>query len=199
MTPLKSVLKHIALLSLGVAAVAHAQPADRGAAPIVVLQTSQGDIVLQLDREHAPLSVTNFLRYTCEGHYDGTVFHRVIPGFMIQGGGYDASLNDRPRHAPIKLESGNGLSNLRGTVAMARLHAPDTADSEFFINLVDNPKLDLSPSRGPGYAVFGRVVTGMETVDRIAALPTAEVNEDFADVPVDTVLIRKASSQSCHE
>ncbi|HZR37268.1 MAG TPA: peptidylprolyl isomerase [Nevskia sp.] len=163
--------------------------------PRVLLQTSQGNITLELDREHAPLSVDNFLAYVKEGRYDGTVFHRVVPGFVIQGGGYGPDLKDRPRHPPIPLESHNGLSNLRGTLAMARDTAPDTADAEFYINLVDNLKLNPHPEipgREYGYAVFGRVVDGMEVVDRIAALPTHAVSEDFGNVPLETVLIRKA-------
>ena len=163
--------------------------------PRVLLQTSQGDITLQLDREHAPLSVDNFLVYVKEGRYEGTVFHRVVPGFVIQGGGYDAELKDRPRHAPIKLESHNGLSNLRGTLAMARDSAPDTADCEFYINLVDNLKLNPHPEipgREHGYAVFGKVVDGMDVVDRIAALPTHAAGEDFPTAPIEPVLIRRA-------
>jgi peptidyl-prolyl cis-trans isomerase A (cyclophilin A) len=163
--------------------------------PEVLLQTSQGDITLELDREHAPLSVDNFLAYVKEGRYDGTVFHRVVPGFVIQGGGYDAELKDRPRHPPIKLESHNGLSNLRGTLAMARETAPDSADCEFYVNLADNLKLNPHPEipgRENGYAVFGKVVAGMQVVDRIAALPTHAAGEDFPTAPVEPVLIVRA-------
>jgi len=183
----------LTLAAAGCATLLPAPPPDPH--PRVLLQTSQGDITLELDREHAPLSVDNFLVYVKEGHYDGTVFHRVVPGFVIQGGGYGADLKDRPRHAQIKLESHNGLSNLRGTLAMARDAAPDTADAEFYINLVDNRKLDPHPEipgRENGYAVFGHVSQGMEVVDRIAALPTHAVNDDFSNVPLETVLIRKA-------
>lgn len=186
-------------LSLTAAGCALLQPQDPQY-PQVLLSTSQGDIKLELDREHAPLSTANFLQYVCEGHYDGTVFHRVVPGFVIQGGGYDAALQDRPRHRQIKLESGNGLSNLRGTLAMARDAAPDTADAEFYINLVDNLKLDPHPEipgREHGYAVFGKVVEGMEVVDRIATVQTHAVNEDFANAPVEPVVIRKARSRAC--
>ncbi|MDB5974312.1 MAG: hypothetical protein JWR07_1072 [Nevskia sp.] len=201
-TLFKSALKFGALLCLGliVSGCALMGPRDPQH-PRVLLQTSQGDITLELDRDHAPLSVDNFLRYACEGHYDGTVFHRIVPGFVIQGGGYNVDLSDRPRHPQIKLESGNGLSNLRGTLAMARDMEPDTADAEFYINLVDNLKLNPHPEipgRGHGYAVFGRVVEGMDVVDRIAALPTHAVNDDFSNVPLEPVLINKAKSASCH-
>ena len=197
----KAALKLAVLLGLALAASGCAlfTPQDPRH-PQVLLKTSQGEIKLELDREHAPISVDNFLRYACEGRYDGTVFHRIVPGFVIQGGGYDAELNDRPRHAQIKLEAGNGLSNLRGTLAMARDLAPDTADAEFYINLADNRKLDPHPEipgREHGYAVFGRVIEGMEVVDRIAALPTHAVNEDFANVPLQPVLIRKAKTRAC--
>lgn len=186
------------LLALGAAGCATVPPPDPR--PQVVLNTSEGDITLQLDRVHAPISTDNFLRYVCEGHYDGTTFHRVVANFVIQGGGYDAELKDRPRHAPIKLEAGNGLSNLRGTLAMARDSAPDTADAEFYINLVDNLKLNPHPEipgREHGYAVFGQVVEGMNVVDGIAAEPTHRVNDDFLNVPDHTVVINKARSPAC--
>jgi cyclophilin family peptidyl-prolyl cis-trans isomerase len=190
-----SLLKRLLPLLLSLAAgCALLEPAP-DPHPRVLLQTTQGDITFELDREHAPISVDNFLAYVKEGRYEGTVFHRVVPGFVIQGGGYDAELKDRPRHAQIKLESHNGLSNLRGTLAMARDMAPDTADCEFYINLVDNLKLNPHPEipgREHGYAVFGKVVAGMEVVDRIAALPTHAAGEDFPNAPVETVLIRKA-------
>lgn len=190
-----NVLKRFALLCLCLVASGCAMLEPESPHPRVLLQTSQGDITLELDREHAPVSVKNFLVYVKEGRYENTVFHRVMPGFVIQGGGYDVDLKDKPRHGQIKLESHNGLSNLRGTLAMARDAAPDTADAEFYINLVDNLKLNPHPEipgRELGYAVFGRVVEGMEVVDRIAALPTHAVNEDFANVPVEPVIIRKA-------
>lgn len=189
------------LLCLSAAGCALLQPAP-DPHPRVLLQTTQGDITLELDREHAPISVDNFLAYVKEGRYDGTVFHRVVPGFVIQGGGYDTDLKDRPRHGQIKLESHNGLSNLRGTLAMARDTAPDTADCEFYINLVDNLKLNPHPEipgRENGYAVFGRVLAGMEVVDRIAALPTHAAGEDFPNAPVETVLIGKAVLLPGHE
>ena len=187
------------LLAFGAAGCATVPPPP-DPHPQVVLDTTQGDITLQLDRVHAPISTDNFMRYACEGHYDGTTFHRVVANFVIQGGGYDVDLKDRPRHPPIKLEAGNGLSNLRGTLAMARDAAPDTADAEFYINLVDNLKLNPHPEipgREHGYAVFGQVTDGMDVVDRIAAEPTHKVSDDFANVPDPPVVIRKASSRAC--
>jgi len=163
--------------------------------PHVRLKTSEGDIVLALDAEKAPVTVENFLRYVREGYYAGTIFHRVIPGFMIQGGGLDGSLKDKTegQHPSIKNESENGLKNETGTVAMARTSVPDSATSQFFINVKDNAFLDRSQARdGVGYAVFGRVVEGMETVRRIEAKKTTSQGT-FRDVPVDTVSILEAS------
>ncbi len=134
----------------------------------VKLATSAGDIVVELDASKAPKSVANFVEYVKAGHYNGTVFHRVIDSFMIQGGGMAADLREKPTRAPIPLEAGNGLSNLRGTLAMARTGAPDSATSQFFINVVDNPRLDTA---GGGYAVFGKVVDGMDVVDKIRLVP----------------------------
>ena len=161
----------------------------------VRLATSAGDIVLELDAAKAPKTVANFLRYVHEGHYDGTIFHRVIDGFMIQGGGMTPDLREKPTHAPIPLEARNGLLNQRGTVAMARTAAPDSATAQFFINLTDNAFLDAANSRdGNGYAVFGRVVQGMDVVDRIRALPTHDVGP-YQNVPVKPVIIRKATEE----
>ena len=159
--------------------------------PKVELVTSAGTIVVQLDAQRAPKTVANFERYVNEGFYAGTVFHRVIPGFMIQGGGFTASMQQKPTHAPIALESQNGLRNLRGTIAMARTMDPNSATSQFFINLVDNPSLDFPQPDGHGYAVFGQVVSGMDVVDRIAAVATHTVGP-YANVPVKPVLIEKA-------
>ena len=138
----------------------------------VKLSTSMGDVTLQLEREKAPKTVDNFLQYVRAGHYNGTIFHRVIDGFMIQGGGYKADhkgeISEKPTREPIVLESRNGLSNLRGTVAMARTGIPDSATAQFFINVNDNTMLDQAQSRdGHGYAVFGKVVEGMDVVDKI--------------------------------
>ena len=159
----------------------------------VRLTTSAGDIMLELDAEKAPKTVANFVQYVRAGHYDGTVFHRVIETFMIQGGGYTADLSEKPVRAPIALESRSGLSNLRGTVAMARTGVPDSATSQFFVNVVDNPFLDQANSRdGHGYAVFGKVIAGMDVVDKIRALPT-QPQGPHQNLPVAAVTIRKAT------
>lgn len=159
----------------------------------VRLSTSAGDIVLELDREKAPRTVENFVQYVRAGHYDGTQFHRVIDGFMIQGGGYQADMSEKPTRSPIALESRNGLHNLRGSIAMARTANPDSATAQFFINLTHNAMLDQPTSRdGHGYAVFGRVVEGIEVVDKIRASPTRAVGP-HQNVPVTPVIIRKAS------
>ncbi len=142
---------------------------SQDANPRVKLTTTKGDIIVELNREKAPITVENFLTYVREGYYDGLVFHRVIPNFMIQAGGFDIDLNRRKKgvHEPIKLESKNGLSNERGTIAMARTADPNSATTEFFINVVDNPNLDYPSRDGHGYAVFGKVVEGMDVVDAI--------------------------------
>jgi peptidyl-prolyl cis-trans isomerase A (cyclophilin A) len=158
----------------------------------VKLVTSAGEIVLELDAAKAPKSVENFVAYVKAGHYDGTVFHRVIENFMIQGGGMDAQLREKPTRAPIPLEAGNGLSNLRGTLAMARTGDPNSATAQFFINVVDNPRLD---SFGGGYAVFGRVSTGMDVVDKIRNLPTGNKGP-LQNVPLTPVTITKASLEN---
>ena len=155
----------------------------------VRLSTSVGDIVLELDREKAPKSVDNFLGYVKSGHYDGVIFHRVIDGFMIQTGGYKADLSEKPTRAPIPLEAGNGLSNVRGSIAMARTGNPNSATSQFFINVADNPRLDTA---GGGYAVFGKVVEGMETVDQIRAVATHAVGV-HGNLPEKAITIKKAS------
>ena len=146
----------------------------------------------QLEPEKAPKTVANFLDYVKAGHYDGTVFHRVIDGFMIQGGGFSAEMVQKPTKAPIPLESRSGLKNERGTVAMARTGVPDSATSQFFINVVDNPGLDYPKPDGNGYAVFGRVVAGMDVVDRIRKVETTSVGP-HQNVPAKPVLIRSAT------
>jgi peptidyl-prolyl cis-trans isomerase A (cyclophilin A) len=162
----------------------------------VVLTTSEGDIVLELDRDKAPRTVDNFVQYVRSGHYDGTIFHRVIDNFMIQGGGMQPNMIEKATRAPIPLESRNGLQNLRGTVAMARTMVPDSATAQFFINLRDNAFLDAANSRdGHGYAVFGKVVAGMEVVDRIKALPTT-TRGPHQNVPITPILIRKATLEN---
>ena len=164
MRTVKFVLAVAAVLTL-VSAAAQAQDMP----PKVWIQTSMGDFLVELDPAHAPLSVENFLRYVNEGHYDGTIVYRVQPGFVIQLGSYNPDLSTREVHDPIPLESDNGLSNLRGSLAMARDDPPDSAKAEFFVNLADNPGLDRSDAIGQlGYAVFGRVVYGMEVVDAIS-------------------------------
>jgi len=160
-------------------------------APRVELDTSHGKIVLELDAAKAPASTANFLQYVRDGHYDGLIFHRVIPGFMAQGGGYDMQYRQRPTREPIVNESKNGLSNARGTISMARTQIPDSATSQFFINLVDNARLDGSPDRW-GYAVFGQVVEGMDAVDAIARVPTGPGGPFRTDVPQAPVLIKSA-------
>ena len=156
----------------------------------VKMTTSEGDIVLELNKEMAPISVENFVEYVEEDHYDGLVFHRVIPNFMIQGGGFETSGKQREVRDPIKNEWKNGLKNERGTIAMARTNVPDSATSQFFINVVDNDFLD-QPRDGAAYAVFGRVVEGMDTVDKIRRVPTG-VKRGMRDWPVENVVIEEA-------
>ncbi len=159
----------------------------------VRLATSLGDIVVELDPAKAPKSVDNFVQYVKAGHYDGTIFHRVIPTFMIQGGGMTADMKEKATRAPIPLESRNGLQNLRGAIAMARTPDPNSATSQFFINVQDNPFLDQPNSAdGNGYAVFGKVVAGLDVVDKIRAVATG-TKAGHRDVPVDPVTIKKAT------
>lgn len=162
--------------------------------PQVVLVTNQGEITLELDAVKAPISTANFLAYVDAGHYNGVIFHRVIPGFMVQGGGYDESFRERTTRAPIKNEADNGLRNLRGTIAMARTQVVDSATAQFFINLVDNSFLDHG-SRDFGYAVFGKVVSGLEYVDAIARTPTGRKG-GHSDVPVSAITIQSASRKA---
>jgi len=159
----------------------------------VKLATSAGDIVIELDAAKAPKTVENFITYVKAGHYNGTVFHRVIPTFMIQGGGMTADLKEKSTRAPIVLESRNGLSNVRGSVAMARTNDPNSATSQFFINVKDNDRLDAANARdGNGYAVFGKVVSGMEVVDKIRDVPTGSKGM-HDDVPLTPITINKAT------
>jgi cyclophilin family peptidyl-prolyl cis-trans isomerase len=160
--------------------------------PQVALNTSLGRITLELDPAKAPITVQNFLNYVRQGYYQNTLFHRVIPGFVVQGGGYTAGLVKKPGQTPaIELESNKGLSNLRGTLAMARTNVPNSATSEFFINLVDNTTLDYRNSSNPGYAVFGRVTDGLAIADTMASQSTGTVN-GFADVPTQDIVITSA-------
>lgn len=173
-----------------------AVPADDGSGatldpmPKVRITTSMGDIVVQLNRTAAPLTVNNFLRYVDDGFYDGTIFHRVIKDFVVQGGGFEPSLVEKQTRDPIRLESNNGLKNVRGTIAMARQTAPDTATSQFYFNLVDNDSLNYMSSSMPGYAVFGSVTEGLDVIDAIGDVTTGSQN-GFMDVPVEDVLINK--------
>jgi len=156
----------------------------------IVLETTKGNIEIQLDAQKAPVTVKNILQYAESGFYDGTVFHRVIPGFMIQGGGFTINASEKPTKPPIKLEAGNGLKNAVGAVAMARTNDPNSATAQFFINLADNAFLDASPGN-PGYAVFGKVTKGMEVVNTIAKIQTASKGQ-FDDWPTQNIVITKA-------
>lgn len=163
----------------------------------VRLSTTLGDIVLQLEDERAPESVKNFLDYVNSGFYDGLIFHRVIPNFMIQGGGFDQNMIKKATKAPIKNEAKNGLANIRGSIAMARTPRKDSATSQFFINLVDNKALDHNV-RGYGYAVFGKVVSGLDVVDKIAAQPTGQQGV-YGDVPKKPIVINSAKVVTAEE
>lgn len=159
----------------------------------VLLKTSLGDITLELYADKAPKSVENFLTYVKLGFYDGTVFHRVIANFMIQGGGFTPDLRQKKTRAPVVNESKNGLSNLRGTLAMARTADPNSATAQFFINTVDNPRLDYAGDANPGYCVFGKVVSGLDVVDKIRAVQTGAQGPFPSDVPTTAVTIEKAT------
>jgi cyclophilin family peptidyl-prolyl cis-trans isomerase len=176
-------------LTLGAFTMSSASAAQ----PRVKLETSLGDIVLQLDADKAPKTVANFTQYVTDGHYDGVVFHRVINGFMIQGGGYDANMKERKTRASIENEAKNGLKNVRGSIAMARTSAPHSASAQFFINHGDNAFLDYPGQDGWGYAVFGNVVEGLEVVEKIANTPTGNAAPFGRDVPVTAVVITKAT------
>lgn len=179
------------LLSLSLAASVAMGPAIRAEPAQVKVETSAGDFVLQLDEARAPLTVANFLKYVNDGFYDGTIFHRVVNGFVIQGGGYTPDMTLKPPRPGLVNESGNGLTNRRGSVAMARTAEPHSADSQFYINLADNLALDPKPTRW-GYAVFGEVVQGMEIVDEIGHRATG-TRAGMQDVPVEPVVIRKVT------
>jgi len=166
---------------------AAAQEADT---VLVRLETTKGNIDIELNRAKAPISVDNFLNYLDKGHYNGTIFHRVIPNFMVQGGGFDETMTQKPTGKPIKNEWENGLSNVRGSLAMARTSDPDSATTQFFINVVDNDGLDR-PRGGAAYAVFGKVVEGMDVVDAIVNVPSTNKGP-HQNVPVENVVIKKA-------
>jgi peptidyl-prolyl cis-trans isomerase A (cyclophilin A) len=184
-------------LALGSAALianapAFAQTTPAGPHPQVLLKTTDGDIKVELYPSQAPKTVANFLEYVKSGQYSGTIFHRVIKGFMIQGGGYTASYAEKPTRAPIPLESRNGLKNAMGTIAMARTSDPNSATAQFFINTVDNAGLDYPNPDGNGYAVFGKVVSGMDVVKKIEATPTT-TRGPMADVPQQPIVIQSAT------
>ena len=174
----------LAALTLSAAAFA--------AEPQVSLKTSMGEIVLELNQEKAPITVDNFLKYVKSGFYKGTIFHRVIDGFMIQGGGMDAQFHGRTTNKPIKNESNNGLSNEKYSVAMARESNPDSATSQFFINVVDNPGLDYPNMQGSGYTVFGKVVKGQDVVDKIKSVVVDDIH-GLENVPVTPVVIQSVT------
>ena len=186
-----------ALLSLLTAVPASAADApakpQKGKPVNITMETSLGTIKLELDAAKAPDTVANFVQYAKAGHFDGLVFHRVIKGFMIQGGGYDESFKQRPTKAPIKNEAKNGLKNLRGTIAMARTGDPHSASSQFFINHKDNGFLDYPGQDGWGYCVFGKVTEGMDVVDKIAATETGPIPPFGRDVPVTAVVMKKVT------
>jgi cyclophilin family peptidyl-prolyl cis-trans isomerase len=174
-------------LSAGLLGLVFAASALAG--PSVEMQTSRGTLIIELDSEKAPKTVQNFLQYAKDGFYNGTVFHRVMDGFMIQGGGFTAEMNEKTTGAPIPNEGKNGLKNLRGTLAMARRSDPNSATAQFFINHKDNAGLDYPSPDGFGYAVFGKVVQGMEIVDKIAKVPTGN-RSMHQNVPLEPVLIQ---------
>jgi peptidyl-prolyl cis-trans isomerase A (cyclophilin A) len=161
--------------------------------PIIKLETSKGDIEVELNRMRAPISANNFLRYVLEGEYDGTIFHRVMPGFVVQGGGYTKDIEEKTLHANILNESGNGLKNVTGTIAMARYDDPHSATRQFYFNMNDNASLDPG-SRNWGYTVFGEVISGMEVLEAIADTETGYSEAlDAEDVPVEPILLIRAS------
>jgi cyclophilin family peptidyl-prolyl cis-trans isomerase len=194
----RTTVKHLLLLlSLAVIACTAAAPTATAANPVVVIETSMGNIKVELDEEKAPISVKNFLGYVDDKFYDGTIFHRVISGFMIQGGGFADGKEKDNKKPPIKNEARNGLQNKRGAIAMARTNDPDSATSQFFINHKDNPSLQPGGVSPDGYAVFGQVVEGLDVVDKIASVRTGVkrfqiqgMNAPMRDVPLEDVVIK---------
>ncbi|NKI96700.1 peptidyl-prolyl cis-trans isomerase A (cyclophilin A) [Rhizobacter sp. SG703] len=190
---MKTLKSWMPLMAAGVVGIAGLTSSMAAFAQKVKLATSLGDIVVEVDAAKAPKSAANFLQYVKDGHYNGTVFHRVIPDFMIQGGGMTPDLKEKPTRPPIPLEARNGLDNTRGTLAMARTMDPNSATSQFFINVKDNAFLNAAQSRdGNGYAVFGKVVSGMDVVDKIRAVQTGSKGP-YQDVPVQPVIIKQAT------
>jgi cyclophilin family peptidyl-prolyl cis-trans isomerase len=183
-------MKRLSFVILGLAmfAVVLGNALGQEKNPVVVMDTSLGKITLELFANKAPITVKNFLQYVDEKHYDGTIFHRVIPDFMIQGGGMESGLKEKKTHAPIQNESSNGLSNERGTIAMARTGEPNSATAQFYINVIDNPGLDGRPGK-VGYAVFGKVIEGMDIADKIRRVETGNAG-GHQNVPRQDVVIR---------
>lgn len=183
-------------LAFGCAALIATAPAfsqtTASAHPTVLLKTTMGDIKVELDPQAAPKTVANFLQYVSSGQYSGTIFHRVIPGFMIQGGGFDTKLNEKSTRAPIPIESNNGLKNAVGTIAMARTNDPNSATAQFFINTVDNGALDYPGRDGYGYTVFGKVTEGLNVVKKIEQVPTGS-HGGMEDVPSTPIVIESAT------
>ena len=181
----------LCFIALGMMAAGTARAAN----PVVVVETSMGNIEIELFEDKAPVTVKNFLQYASDKHYDGTVFHRVISDFMIQGGGFEPGMKEKKTRDPIKNESSNGLSNLKGTVAMARTGEPNSATAQWYINVKDNTFLDRAKARdGVGYCVFGRVIEGMDVLDKIAAVRTGNKG-GHENVPVEDVIIKSARVQ----
>jgi len=166
------------------------QPVQAADAPVVILKTSLGEIDIELDPKNAPISTANFLAYVDKKFYDGTIFHRIIPGFVVQGGGFTPDMTQKETQPPIKNEASNGLKNLRGTISMARTNDPDSATSQFFLNLVDNAALDPNPESA-GYAVFGKITKGLDVIDKMAQVQTT-TKGPFENVPVDDVVLISA-------
>ena len=182
----------LALASIAAAATIFVAPVHAQNAPRVKLATSMGDIVVELNPAKAPKTVENFLKYVADKHYDGTIFHRVIDGFMIQGGGFTADMQQKPTKAPIPLEAANGLKNDKYTIAMARTANPNSATSQFFINVANNAMLNAPQPDGHGYAVFGKVVSGTAVVDKIKAVATG-IRGMHQNVPTTPVVIQSAT------
>lgn len=182
----------LGLAGIALAAMVFVAPVQAESAPKVKLATSMGDIVVELNPAKAPKTVENFLQYVADKHYDGTIFHRVIDGFMIQGGGFTADMQQKPTKAPIPLEAANGLKNDTYTIAMARTNNPNSATAQFFINVKDNAMLNAPQPDGYGYAVFGKVISGTEVVDKIKGVPTGNKGP-FQNVPTTPVTITSAT------
>jgi peptidyl-prolyl cis-trans isomerase A (cyclophilin A) len=176
-------------LSLGVTGAGSFTSSQTVPVPQVTMNTSLGAMVIELYPNNAPLSVNNFLQYVTDGFYTNLIFHRVIGNFVVQGGGFDSALVEAVTRAAIPLESGNGLFNQRGTIAMARTNVLNSATSQFYLNVVDNPSLDATSAGANGFAVFGKVVTGLEVMDAIRVVPTGRASNGFTDVPLTPVVI----------